>query len=122
VSGAPVPARAPAAARPVAEASWAAWILIGLIRLYQRILSPLLGPRCRFYPSCSRYTAQALAEHGALRGAWLGARRICRCHPFDPGGYDPVPPAAPSLKGSAGMLCQSRCGSVHDQPEGRAAP
>ncbi len=67
--------------------------LIGLIRGYQRFISPLLGPRCRFYPSCSHYTVDALRTHGLLRGGWLSVRRILRCHPLNPGGYDPVPDA-----------------------------
>jgi putative membrane protein insertion efficiency factor len=62
-----------------------------LIRAYQLVLSPLLGPRCRFYPSCSHYAIEAIESHGALRGSWLSAKRICRCHPFNPGGFDPVP-------------------------------
>jgi len=62
-----------------------------LIRSYQLVLSPLLGPRCRFYPSCSHYAIEAIETHGALRGSWLSAKRICRCHPFNPGGFDPVP-------------------------------
>ena len=62
-----------------------------LIRAYQLALSPLLGPRCRFYPSCSHYALEAIESHGALRGSWLSAKRICRCHPFNPGGFDPVP-------------------------------
>jgi len=62
-----------------------------LIRAYQRLLSPLLGPRCRFYPSCSQYTLEAVRTHGAARGLWLGVRRISRCHPLHPGGIDPVP-------------------------------
>jgi hypothetical protein len=63
-----------------------------LVRGYQRTVSRLLVPRCRFAPSCSAYALQALAEHGALRGSWLAVCRVCRCHPFNPGGYDPVPP------------------------------
>ena len=62
-----------------------------LIRAYQLALSPLLGPRCRFYPSCSHYALEAIESHGALRGSWMSAKRICRCHPFNPGGFDPVP-------------------------------
>jgi len=61
------------------------------IRVYQLTLSPLLGNRCRFYPSCSHYAAQAIEQYGALRGTWLAARRLARCHPFHPGGFDPVP-------------------------------
>jgi uncharacterized protein len=64
-----------------------------LIRLYQLIVSPLLGPRCRFYPSCSHYALEALERFGFLRGCWLSVRRIGRCHPWNPGGFDPVPPA-----------------------------
>jgi hypothetical protein len=63
-----------------------------LIRGYQRFLSPLLPPRCRFYPSCSEYAAVAVSRHGSIRGVALATRRILRCHPFHRGGYDPVPP------------------------------
>ncbi len=64
---------------------------MGLIRAYQRALSPLLGSNCRYYPTCSNYTMQAIEHHGVLRGSWLGMRRIGRCHPFRDGGFDPVP-------------------------------
>lgn len=62
-----------------------------LIRLYQMTLSPLLGTRCRFHPTCSVYTQEAIAKHGLPRGALLGVRRLFRCHPFHEGGIDPVP-------------------------------
>ncbi len=68
-------------------------LIRALLRLYQLTLSPLLGPRCRFYPSCSHYMREAVAVHGAARGVWLGLRRLARCQPLNPGGYDPVPPA-----------------------------
>ena len=70
-----------------------AWILLLLVRAYRLVLSPLLPPRCRFAPSCSRYALEAIALHGAWRGGWLTLRRIARCHPFHPGGHDPVPAA-----------------------------
>ena len=66
-------------------------MLAGLIRLYQRFLSPALPPSCRFHPSCSQYALEAVTRYGALRGSWLAARRLARCHPFHPGGFDPVP-------------------------------
>lgn len=63
-----------------------------LIRLYQRYVSPLHGPTCRFVPTCSEYAAEAISAHGFTRGMWLSVRRLLRCHPFHSGGYDPVPP------------------------------
>jgi putative membrane protein insertion efficiency factor len=75
-------------------------ILVLLIRGYQLFVSPLLGPRCRFYPSCSAYAVEAITTHGALRGTYLAARRLLRCHPWNPGGPDPVPPSR-SRSGSA---------------------
>ena len=62
-----------------------------LIRGYQRFISPALPPSCRFYPSCSTYALEALAKYGLLKGSWLAVRRLMRCHPFHPGGVDPVP-------------------------------
>ena len=67
------------------------YIVLGLIRFYQRFISPLLPPSCRFEPSCSQYGYQAIERYGVLRGGWLALKRIARCHPFHPGGYDPVP-------------------------------
>ena len=67
------------------------YVLKILIRGYQLAISPLLGPRCRFYPSCSHYAMEAIEIHGALRGSWLTVKRIARCHPLNDGGFDPVP-------------------------------
>ena len=66
-------------------------ILMGIIRGYQLVLSPMLGSNCRFYPSCSYYSHEALQKHGALKGSWLSVKRISRCHPWCEGGEDPVP-------------------------------
>jgi putative membrane protein insertion efficiency factor len=68
-------------------------LMIALVRLYQRLLSPLLGNVCRFEPSCSRYAMACLESHGALRGGLLSVVRLCKCHPFHPGGHDPPPPS-----------------------------
>ncbi|MRR35715.1 membrane protein insertion efficiency factor YidD [bacterium] len=65
-------------------------ILIQIIGIYQRYLSPLIGPTCRFYPSCSTYAKESLMRHGLLKGLWYSAVRILKCHPYHPGGYDPV--------------------------------
>jgi putative membrane protein insertion efficiency factor len=65
--------------------------LVFFIKLYQWLLSPLLPPACRFHPSCSHYAVEALEKHGALKGTFLAAKRVCHCHPWNPGGYDPVP-------------------------------
>jgi uncharacterized protein len=91
--------------RDARDLSPAGWLLVGLLTVYRRFISPLLGPRCRFYPSCSAYALEAVQLHGALRGSWLAVRRLSRCHPFHAGGLDPVP-------GSGGTV-----GSVEADPE-----
>ena len=67
-------------------------LMIALLRFYRYAISPMLGRNCRFHPTCSEYAIEAIQRHGALRGGWLAARRIGRCHPLHPGGHDPVPP------------------------------
>jgi putative membrane protein insertion efficiency factor len=69
-------------------------LLVWLLRAYQLLVSPMLGESCRFYPSCSNYAIEAVKVHGAARGGWLAVRRVCRCHPWNAGGVDPVPPAS----------------------------
>ncbi|MDA8365251.1 MAG: membrane protein insertion efficiency factor YidD [Gammaproteobacteria bacterium] len=70
-------------------------LMLLVIRLYRYAISPLFGDHCRFYPSCSHYAQDAIAAHGAMKGAWLAVRRLLRCHPWHPGGHDPVPPCTP---------------------------
>ena len=107
-------------------------LLLTLIRGYQRWISPLLGPRCRFAPTCSAYAAEALRRHGAARGSLLAVRRLARCHPFHPGGHDPVPPnragsatmesaVAPSTS-EAALLNVTSVSPVGAQPPAPAAP
>ena len=72
------------------EPSLPARTAILLVKLYQKLISPWLGQRCRFHPSCSNYCIDALHQHGMVLGLWLGLKRICKCHPFHPGGFDPV--------------------------------
>ena len=66
-------------------------VLLALLRFYRYAISPMLGRNCRFHPTCSEYAIEAVQRHGALRGGWMAAKRVGRCHPFNPGGYDPVP-------------------------------
>lgn len=66
-------------------------LALGLIRFYKKFISPALPPSCRYYPTCSEYTYQAIEKYGVLHGGWMGFKRIMRCHPFTRGGYDPVP-------------------------------
>lgn len=78
-------------------------VLLLPLRFYRYVVSPWLGPSCRFYPSCSLYAQEAIETHGAMRGSYLAVRRVCRCHPWNPGGLDPVPPrraACPQESGS----------------------
>ena len=86
-------------------------VLLLLVRGYQLLISPMIAPRCRFYPSCSAYAVQALQTHGPIRGTWLSARRLGRCHPWNPGGVDLVPPRKGSA--SAGSTTDS---GVHRHP------
>ncbi len=74
-------------------------ILITLVRGYRYAVNPLLGNHCRFHPSCSAYAEEAIAEHGTVRGTWLTAKRLTRCHPWHTGGLDPVPPATGARHG-----------------------
>ena len=67
------------------------WLLLAGIRFYQAVFAPVMPVGCKFYPSCSHYAAEAIARHGAARGVWLAAARLCRCRPFTKGGFDPVP-------------------------------
>ena len=95
--------------------------LVVLLNAYRRFVSPLLGPRCRFYPSCSAYALEAVQLHGALRGSWLAVRRLSRCHPFHPGGLDPVP--APRRTAAASGPDPTVPAPVLDSPvPGAAAP
>ena len=71
-------------------------VLIGLLRAYRLLISPIYGQVCRYHPSCSAYALEAVTVHGSLRGSWLAVRRIARCHPWAAGGYDPVPAANPA--------------------------
>ncbi len=86
-----------------------------LIRIYQWTLSPMLGPRCRFHPSCSNYALEAINRFGILRGGWLAARRLGRCHPWHPGGFDPVPATNnPTAGGNTLRACTASNHSAHD--------
>lgn len=86
-------------------------VLTFLLRFYQVAISPMLGPRCRFYPSCSNYALEAIRSHGAARGGWLAVKRVCRCHPWNDGGLDPVPEV--TAPGSTENSSTTACGCNH---------
>lgn len=87
--------------------AWPGWLALGVIRFYQRCISPFTPPACRFWPTCSNYAAVAVQQHGFWRGSWLAVRRLLKCHPFHPGGYDPVPPAGPRKGPAPGRANQA---------------
>lgn len=90
-----------------------AWVLKKIVRGYQVAISPLMAPRCRFYPTCSSYAIEALEKHGAIKGSWLTIKRLSKCHPLHPGGLDPVPdPKQPHVHGA-------HCGHDHHQDENK---
>ena len=91
------------------------WILLAAVRAYQVLLGPIFGGQCRFYPSCSHYTHEAIERWGARRGAWLGLKRLMRCHPLAKGGYDPVPEKFEDRKNDARS-------QTHEQARVEAAP
>ncbi|MES2295564.1 MAG: membrane protein insertion efficiency factor YidD [Pseudomonadota bacterium] len=93
-------------------------LLVALLRAYQILLSPMLGQNCRFYPTCSNYAIEALRVHGAARGTWLAARRVCKCHPWNEGGVDLVPrPDQKTLTSTqspaSGKTSTTACGCNH---------
>lgn len=83
----------PGASSALDPRRWPKQVLLGLLWVYRSFVSPLTGPTCRYYPSCSQYAVVAVERHGAARGTWLALRRLARCHPWTPGGVDDVPPA-----------------------------
>jgi putative membrane protein insertion efficiency factor len=83
-------------------------LAMGSIRFYQRFISPLKPPTCRFYPVCSAYALEALSRHGLFKGLWLSVKRVLRCHPFHPGGFDPVPEAKSALINSSEQQDQTK--------------
>jgi hypothetical protein len=103
-------------------AVWPRHLLRGVIRVYQLVLSPLLGPTCRFTPSCSQYAMEALARHGVLAGGWLALRRILRCHPWGGMGYDPVPPGRPGRPETAPPPADADSGAGPDRRQASDGP
>ena len=89
------------------------YLLIGFLRVYRLVISPLYGQVCRYHPSCSAYALDAVRDHGSIRGVWLAVRRLGRCHPWAAGGYDPVPPRSETTESS-----RSRAGSSPSPQQG----
>lgn len=106
----------------------AAWILLAPVHVYRKVISPLLPPTCRFYPSCSAYAVEALTVHGALRGGWLTVRRLLKCGPWHPGGIDFVPPPRTAREsvsretGSSGGGTSGGDGSPDERGAGTGPP
>ena len=109
-----------AGAHPCNEYRAMKYVLIGLLKAYRLLISPLYGNVCRYYPSCSAYALQAVQVHGAMRGSWLALRRLLRCHPWAPGGYDPVPGSEDSPGEHAHHL--GRAATMDSQRRARTAP
>ncbi len=100
------------------------YLLIGLLKIYRAVISPIYGPVCRYYPSCSAYALEAVTVHGAIRGSWLAARRLGSCHPWAAGGYDPVPgtPAAEEWAAEQAEKARLAENGLHYEPGPEAGP
>lgn len=100
------------------------YLLIGLLKIYRAVISPIYGQVCRYYPSCSAYALEAVQVHGAVRGSWLAGRRLSSCHPWAAGGYDPVPgtPAADAWAAERAEKARCTVDGLHYEPGATAGP